>query len=585
MKSHIEHLLHQSLKNLQQTEKLTVIPAFVQVDNTKDKTHGDFATNIAMLMAKAQEKKPRDIAEMLIQALPASPYIAKIEIAGPGFINFFLSEEALTAVIKTILAEKCIYGRNTLGGGKRILVEFLSSNPTGPLHVGHGRHGAFGDVVANLLDAIGFKVHKEYYVNDAGRQMDILAISVWLRYLELEKGALFPFPANAYRGQYVIDIARAVLDVHGTHFATDITALFKGLPKDEDEGGDKEIYIDALIERAKTILGVKYELLFNLSLENTIADIREDLEEFGVRYDHWFSERQLVQTNIVDELLKRLRENNHLYEKDGAVWFRAIDFGDEKDRVLVRANGVRTYFANDVAYHLSKFERGFDLSIDIFGADHHGYVPRIRAAMEALGINPERLQALLVQFVMLYRGKEPVQMSTRKGEFVTLRELRHEVGNDATRFFYVMRKADQHMDFDLNLAKSQSNENPVYYVQYAYARIASVFKAMNERGLSFNEEKACKYLDRLIEKEERMLITHLARYPEIIEEAALRYEPHMLTAYLRELAQHFHTYYNAHAFLIEDETLSLARLALILATKQILLNGFSLLGISAPESM
>lgn len=584
MKQHIENLIQIALQHLQEAGELPASQAFIQVDATKDKQHGDFASNIAMVMAKAAQKKPRDIAERIIQTLPESPYVTKVEIAGPGFINFFLSAQALNDIVARILGEKETYGRNKMGRGKRMLVEFLSSNPTGPLHVGHGRHAAFGSVVCNLLDAVGFKAYREYYVNDAGRQMDILTTSIWLRYLTL-CGESVVFPANAYRGGYVIDIAKALHEVHGTHFQVSAQGLFEGLPADEPEGGDKEIYIDAVIELAKTKLGEKYQIIYDLGLENMVSDMREDLAEFGVTYDNWFSERQFVATGAVERLLEKLKESGHTYMREGALWFRSTDFGDEKDRVLIRSNGQLTYFAPDVAYHLSKFERGFDIAIDIFGADHHGYLPRMKAAMQASGVNPERLILLLVQFVSLYRGGVQVQMSTRGGNFVTLRELREEVGNDVARFFYVMRKSEQPMDFDLDLAKAQSNENPVYYIQYAYARISSVYKQLSERHLTYDEANGLAHLDLLTAEQERQLLNTLARYPDIIVNAALHYEPHLLTNYLRDLAGDFHAYYNSHQFLVEDKALRDARLALVAAARQTLLNGFNLLGITAPESM
>lgn len=584
MKQHIESLVQLAVKQLQEKGELPAIPAFIQIDTTKDKLHGDFASNIAMVLAKPAQKKPRDIAELIIKTLPASPFLQKVEIAGPGFINFFLSPQALAEVIAKILTEKENFGRCKMGRGKRILVEFLSSNPTGPLHVGHGRHAAFGAVVANLLDAVGFKAYREYYVNDAGRQMDILATSVWLRYLAI-CGEEITFPANAYKGQYVIDIARSLCEKEGPLFHVPWHSVFVDLPKDEPDGGDKEVYIDALIVRTKELLGERYQILFEFSLENIIKDIREDLAEFGVQYDNWFSERQFIATDAVTKTIEKLKASGHTYLRDGALWFRSTDFGDEKDRVLVRSNGQYTYFAPDIAYHLNKFDRGFDIAIDIFGSDHHGYLPRMKAAIESSGINPERLIVLLVQFVTLYRGGEQVQMSTRGGNFVTLRELRDEVGNDAARFFYVMRKCEQHMDFDLDLAKSQSNENPVYYVQYAYARICSVFKQLSDRQIRYDEANGLAHLELLSAEQERQLLNTLARYPDIIVNAVLHYEPHQLTHYLRDLATDFHSYYNSHQFLVDDAALRDARLALVSAVKQVLFNGFTLLGISAPESM
>ena len=584
MKQYIESLLQKSLTELQTKGELPAIPAFIQVEPTKDKQHGDFATNIALTLAKVAQKKPRQIAELIIAALPATSHIEKMEIAGPGFINFFLSKEALTGIVKRILQEKENFGRCKIGREKKVLVEFVSSNPTGPLHVGHGRHAAFGAVVANLLDAVGFKIHREYYINDAGRQMDILAVSVWLRYLAL-LGETITFPANAYQGEYVVDIARDLQAKEGPEYQVDAKKLFAGLPKDEPEGGDKEIYIDALIDRAKQLLGERYTTLYQQGLADILADMREDLTQFGVDYDQWFSELELNEKGGVDHLIAKLKEAGHCYEREGALWFASTSLGDEKDRVLVRSNGQRTYFANDVAYHCNKFERSFDIAIDILGSDHHGYIQRMKAAVQALGVNPERLIILLVQFVSLYRGGQPASMSTRGGNFVTLRELREEVGNDAARFFYVMRKNEQPMDFDLDLAKSQSNDNPVYYVQYAHARICSVFKQLEDRRWKYDEANGLAHLDKLKEEQERQILNTLSRYPDMIISAALEYEPHLMTHYLRDLAADFHAYYNSCQFLVEDAALRDARLALISAVKQTLLNGFNLLGISAPESM
>lgn len=584
MKQHIEGLLQAAIKRLQENNELPEVSVVVQVEPTKDRQHGDFASNIAMLLAKAAQKKPREIAEKILQALPASDYVLKAEVAGPGFINIFLSTQALAEVIRNVLEQKEAFGRSKIGRDKRILVEFLSSNPTGPLHVGHGRHAAVGAVICNLLDAVGFKVFREYYVNDAGRQVDILTVSIWLRYLGI-CGEEIQFPANAYQGEYVIDIAQAMKRVHGAHFHVPADQVFTGLPPDEPQGGDKETYIDAVIARARQLLGDKYQAIFDLGVENIVADMRGDLAEFGVHYDNWFSERQFVATDAVRQVLEKLKAGGHVYERENALWFRSTDFGDEKDRVLVRANGQYTYFCPDFAYHLNKFERGFDLAIDIFGADHHGYMPRMKAAMQALGVDPERLIILLVQFVSLFRSGQPVQMSTRVGTFVTLRELRKEVGNDAARFFYVMRKCEQPMDFDLDLAKAQSNENPVYYVQYAHARICSVFRQLAEREMHFDEQQGLQHLHLLEQPQERQLLNTMALYPDMIRNAALQYEPHQLTNYLRDLAGEFHTYYNSHQFLVEDAALRNSRLALVTALRQILLNGFRLLGISAPETM
>jgi arginyl-tRNA synthetase len=488
-------------------------------------------------------------------------------------------------VIPDILARGHDYGRNELGQGRRVQVEFVSANPTGPLHVGHGRGAAYGAVVADLLEAVGFDVHREYYVNDAGRQMDILATSVWLRYLEL-CGEEFTFPVNGYKGDYVWDIAASLHREHGDDYRHPAADVFDGVPPDEPEGGDKETHIDGLIGRARQLLGDnRYRYCFELGLNTILDDIRDDLELFGVTYQEWYSERSLVASGAVNKVIDRLRDSGHLYEKDGAWWFRSTDFGDEKDRVVVRDNGQTTYFASDIAYHMDKLERGFDRVIDIWGADHHGYVPRVRAALEAIGDDPSKLDVLLVQFAVLYRGGEKVQMSTRSGEFVTLRQLRKEVGRDAARFFYVMRKCEQHLDFDLDLAKSESNDNPVYYVQYAHARICSVLRQAGERSIDVGPTPGTTNLELLQAEHEEALLRTLARYPEVVENAALNEEPHQLVHFLRELANDFHTYYNAQQFLVEDPRLRDARIKLILAAREVLRNGLNLLGVSAPEVM
>ncbi|MBK1643107.1 arginine--tRNA ligase [Thiocapsa imhoffii] len=560
-----------------------------QVERTRDATHGDFATNLAMILAKTHRSKPREVAERLVAALPASPLIARVEIAGPGFINFFLAEDAYRQVIPEILRAGPDYGRSDQGQGRRVQVEFVSANPTGPLHVGHGRGAAYGAVVADLLEAVGFDVHREYYVNDAGRQMDILAASIWLRYLEL-CGEEVAFPSNGYRGDYVWDIAATLHREHGEAYRADAAEVFAGLPPDAgpdgQDGGDKEAHIDGLITAAKRLLGDnRYRYVFELGLNTILDDIREDLAQFGVTYQEWYSERTLAESGAVNRAVERLREAGHLYEQSGALWFRSSAFGDAKDRVVVRENGQSTYFASDIAYHLDKLERGFERVIDIWGADHHGYVPRVKAALSAMGEDAGRLDVLLVQFAILYRGGEKAQMSTRSGEFVTLRQLRKEVGRDAARFFYVMRRCEQHLDFDLDLAKSESSDNPVYYVQYAHARVCSVLRQAAERGIAVDPSPGTRHLERLTETHEMALQRTLARYPEVVEAAALKAEPHQLTQYLRELANDLHTYYNAHPFLVEDIDLRDARIKLILAVREVLRNGLGLLGVSAPESM
>ncbi|MEJ2675935.1 MAG: arginine--tRNA ligase, partial [Acidihalobacter sp.] len=455
----------------------------VPLSRAKDASHGDFASSVALQLAKPARRKPRELAELIVARLAADERIAKVEIAGPGFINLHLSAAARCAVIGNVLSAGAQYGRCSVGAGKRVQVEFVSANPTGPLHVGHGRGAAYGAAVADLLSVAGFDVQREYYVNDAGRQMSILAASVWLRYLQ-RCGAELPFPVNGYKGDYVRDYAEVLFEEEGDAWASTSAEVLDGLPADETDGGDKEAYIDALIERARELLGdIRYRYVFELGLTRILDDIREDLREFGVEYEEWYSERTLTERGLVNKAIERLREAGHVYEQKGALWFRSTDFGDEKDRVVQRDNGQTTYFASDIAYLMDKFERGFERVIYVWGADHHGYVPRMKAALQALGDDPSRLDFLLVQFAILYRGGERVQMSTRSGSFVTLRELREEVGNDAARFFYVMRAPSQHLDFDLDLAKSQSSDNPVYYIQYAHARVASVMRQLAERGL------------------------------------------------------------------------------------------------------
>ncbi len=588
MKAHITQLLSQAIQSLINAGELPEQSAGqIHLERTRDTSHGDFACNIAMALAKAARRKPRDLAEAIVKNLPASELVSKVEIAGPGFINFFMGPRAFHSVVEQAVREGERFGHSLVGGGKRVQVEYVSANPTGPLHVGHGRGAAYGAVVSDLLQACGFQVHREYYVNDAGRQMDILATSVWLRYLEL-CGEKFKFPSNGYKGDYVFDIAATLHRNHGDDFRHSAAEVMKDVPPDAapDGSGDKEEHIDALIERAKQLLSaVDYRTVFDAGLDSILEDIRLDLEAFGVTYDRWFSERSLTDDGEVDKAIAVLKQSGKLYEKEGAWWFRSTDYGDEKDRVVVRDNGLKTYFASDIAYHLNKYERGFDQIVNIWGADHHGYIPRVKASIEAMGRDPQRLTVLLVQFAILYRGGEKVQMSTRSGEFVTLRELRDEVGSDAARFFYVMRKSEQHLDFDLDLAKSQSNDNPMYYIQYAHARVCSVLRQLTEKGMRYDQSMGLASLSLLTESHEQALLVNLSRFGETIEAAALGYEPHVLVHYLRDLANDFHTYYNAHQFLVGDEALRNARLALIQAARQALANGLRLLGVSAPESM
>ncbi len=594
MKIHITGLINHAIKELQAQgvldDGLSVSP---QVEQARDNKFGDFASNIALMLAKPAKRKPRELAELLVKNLPASGCVAKVNIAGPGFINFFLTPQAQYEIIKQVFAERDDYGRSTRYAGQRIHVEFVSANPTGPLHVGHGRSAAYGAALADVLAAVGYQVHREYYLNDAGRQMNILAVSVWLRYLEL-CGEDISFPCNGYKGDYVIAIAQQLQEQCGAQLRHPSAAVFSDLPADAcvDEktgeviSGDKEANIDALIERAKTLLGATdYQRVFAFGLDTIRHGIQNDLAAFGVQYQQWYSERGLAERNAITDGIERLRAAGYTYERGGALWFQATSLGDEKDRVLVRENGQSTYFASDVAYHLETFSRGYDRVIDVLGSDHHGYVPRIKAFLQAAGIDVKRFASPLVQFAILYRGKERVQMSTRSGEFVTLRELCDEVGKDAARFFYVMRKHEQHMDFDLELAKSQSNDNPVYYIQYAHARVSSVMRQLQDKQIEWDAEQGMHNLNALQEEQEKSLLKCMARYPEIVHNAARDYEPHIIAHYLRELAHEFHSYYNAHQFIVTDASLRNARICLIQAVQQVLKNGLTLLGVSAPTRM
>lgn len=593
MKSQLQALLDNALQQLQQQQ---VIPTdWVNkstLERTRDNSHGDWASNLAMVAAKAAGLKPRDLAQKIVDALPNNAVISKIDIAGPGFINFYLQAQAEFAVLNTILEQKEQFGCSQYGQQQKVQVEFVSANPTSSLHVGHGRGAAYGMTVANLLEAIGYQVEREYYVNDAGRQMAILATSTFLRYLQLN-GAEFKFPSNGYKGDYIFDIAKTVISAHGTKWQQDINAIFADVPADEvknDAGevisGDKEAHIDGLIDNSRRLLGAEgYNVFFRAALDSILDDIKDDLAGFGVTYDQWFSEKTLADDGSIDKVVKRLQDNGFIYEKGGALWFKSTDFGDEKDRVVVRDNGQATYFASDIAYHLNKYERGLDKIVNIWGADHHGYITRVKAAITALGLDANKLDVLLVQFVTLWRSGEQVQMSSRSGQFITLRELREEVGNDAARFYYITRKSEQHIDFDLDLAKSQSKDNPVYYIQYAHARICRVFEKLQEKGFSFTIAEGQKALAALNADVERELVKKLAAYPEVLQQAALAYEPHQLSNYLKDLASQFHGWYNEHIVLHEDVQTRHARLLLSTAIKQVLANGLNLLGVQAPESM
>ena len=551
--------------------------ATITLERPKQAQHGDFSCNVAMQLAKALRAKPRDIAQQLLANLPTSPLLDKAEIAGAGFINLFLKRGHKQSVINQLLTSGVRYGTSAAAVRQKVQIEFVSANPTGPLHVGHGRGAAYGACVANVLAAAGHEVEREFYINDAGRQMDILAASVWLRYLEA-RGVAVSFPADGYRGDYVRDIARSLDAQHSAKFQRDFTTY---APKD---GEDADAALDALIAGAKSTLGESWHALHQFALAAMLADQRDDLGGFGVHYDRWYSEQALHDSGEVARAMAQLQSNGHLYDKDGALWFRSTTYGDEKDRVVRRENGQFTYFASDIAYHLNKIERGYDQLIDVWGADHHGYIARVKGAMQALGANPEKLTVTLVQFAVLYRGKEKVAMGKRSGDFVTLRELREEVGNDATRFFYVLRKSDQHLDFDLELAKSRTNENPVYYIQYAHARVCSVYAQFTQGG-GDTATLANADPSPLVSDAELELLQKLAEYPEIVANAARELSPHLIAFYLKDVAGLFHSYYNNVRFLSDNTAERDARLALAGATRQILANGLALLGVSAPEKM
>ena len=490
-------------------------------------------------------------------------------------------------MVRRVLALGTHYGGSQLGQGKKIQVEFVSANPTGPLHVGHGRGAAIGASLANVLAAAGYQVTREYYVNDAGRQMDILALSTWLRYLALN-GINIPFPSNAYQGAYVQGMAQQIVALHADRYIHEPWAVLDDIPgapapADDTEAAKqaREAHLDGLIANAKKLLGGDYQYIHKFVLTEQLADCRNDLTEFGVTFDSWFSEKSLFDSGMVERAVELLQAHGHVYQQDGALWFRSSHFGDEKDRVVRRENGQHTYFASDIAYHLNKFERGFDQVIDIWGSDHHGYIQRVKGALQALQLDSDKLVVALVQFAVLYRDGKKVSMSTRSGDFVTLRELRQEVGNDAARFFYVLRKSDQHLDFDLDLAKSQSNENPVYYIQYAHARICSVLEQWGGAA----SQLADVDVSVLTSAHELSLLQSLGNYPETVENAARDFSPHLIAYYLKDLAAALHSYYNAEHFLVPDEGVKLARLALISATQQVLKNGLQLLGVSCPEKM
>lgn len=586
MKEIVESLVAQGLQALAAQGVLT-LPDSVRytVERTRDPSHGDFASNVAMVLGKGAGMAPRAFAEKLIAALPPSAQLAKVDIAGPGFINFTLVAGHQFAIVKTIHEKKAAFARPNIGNGAKVLIEFVSANPTGPMHVGHGRGAAYGSALANVMAATGYQVEREYYINDAGRQADVLAVSLWLRYLEL-LGEKVAIPSRAYPSNYVIDNARLLLDKYGDKFKRPYADVIRDIPADSNEDGDaakivKEKHLDALIERTKQLLGADYRTVQDCGLNEQLGAIKGTLEKLNVKFDRWYSERTLVDTGAVESTLKRLREKDAVYEKDGAIWLKTEAYGDEKDRVLIKKDGALTYFTPDIAYHLDKLDRGYDLLIDVWGADHHGYIARMRAAIEQLSGKGKQFHVALIQFVTLSSGR----MGKRSGNFVTLNDLIDEAGADATRFFYLTRSPEQHLEFDIELARSQSKDNPVYYIQYAHARICSVFRNAVEKGLSYDAALGLSEIGKLDHPKAGDVAVRLSQYPEMLAAAARNEAPHMLTHYLNDLATDFHSWYNDDKVLVDDAVARNTRMVLCEATRIVLADGLAMLGVSAPEQM
>ncbi len=562
MKEQLRELVLQAIQALQDAATLPAelsLPVFV-IERARSREHGDFACNVAMLLARPARAKPRDLAEKLVAALPTNALVAKVEIAGPGFINFHLAATAYHAEVRCILDRGDSYGRNDSGAGKTVGVEFVSANPTGPLHVGHGRAAAIGDCLSRLLDATGWNVKREFYYNDAGVQIANLAISVQARARGITPDDS-SWPDNGYRGDYIADVARAYLDRESV-VADGETVMGAG---DVDD-----------------LEAVRHFAVASLRREQDL-----DLQAFGVRFDTYFLESSLYSDGKVEETVRELVAHGHTYEEGGALWLRSTDYGDDKDRVMRKSDGTYTYFVPDVAYHMSKWQRGYQRAITELGSDHHGSLARVRAGLQALdcGIPQGWPEYVLHQMVTVMRGGEEVKISKRAGSYVTLRDLIDEAGRDATRYFLIARKSDSQLVFDIDLARSQSNDNPVYYIQYAHARVCSVLRQAPEKGFSIDLADGLANLARLDNEHEQILLTELSKYPEQVEAAAANLEPHLVATWLRELANAFHTYYNSHQFLVEDAPLRHARLALVVATQQVLKNGLNLLGLDAPEKM
>ena len=577
----IQSNLVRILEDLYGDSHLNIDELKINLQENNDKKHGDLASNIALILAKPLKKNPQEIANSIKDSFITDEEITKIEVAGPGFINFFLSTKTHSEVLNEISAKKELFGKSETKN-QNVLIEYVSSNPTGPLHVGHGRGAAFGSVLGALLKEAGFKVDEEYYVNDFGRQMNILAASLWLRYAQLFNKSITMIE-NGYQGEYLISIAEKLKEDHSDKFYRNYDSIVELL---KTEIQDDEIFTDSVVVAIQSALENDFNFLRDFALQAILELIKRDLLDFGVEHNFWFSESSLYdikenKINQVDLAIEDLKSRGFVYEKENALWFKSSEFGDDKDRVLKRGNGEYTYFASDVAYHSKKYDRGYDRVINIWGSDHHGYTPRVQAAMEATNRDPEKLEIVYIQFANLLRAGKKVTMSTRSGEFITLRELMDEVTTEAARFFYINRKADQHLDFDLDLAKDQSKDNPLYYIQYAHARICSVLKKSNAQIMDL-ERADLTLLD--TEKEIEIQKT-LNQYPTLIERAAKSSEPHLLCYYLKDLSGLFHSYYNSEKFIIEDKKLMASRLFLLKGVKQVLVNGLSILGIKAPEEM
>jgi arginyl-tRNA synthetase len=589
MKEELKKSLNQALKSLEKEHNVILSKTKIEIKENKEKEFGDFSSNLALVLSKELSKPPKDIAEMLLKELGEKDFIDRMEIAGPGFINFFLSHASRTEILRIINKEKNKFGFSTKKKAEKdsVLIEYVSSNPTGPLHVGHGRGAAFGSVLASILKATGHQVDEEYYVNDQGRQTEILSLSVWLRYLE-NFNQVSLFPNNCYQGAYIESLAKELEKDKDKKFCVDkelekeISQLLS-LDLTEEE-------LDNLIAKSKELLKKGFKEITTFALENILQNIERDLKAFGVEHNKWFKESSMFSTSrtnrsLIGEALDSLKSKKKLYEKDGALWFQSTDFGDEKDRVVKRENGATTYFASDIAYHANKFNRGYSKIINVWGADHHGYLPRVKAAMSALGEDTDKFEVIFIQFANLIRGGKKLSMSTRAGEFISLNELIEEVTSEAARFFFINRKGNQHLDFDLDLAKEESKDNPLYYIQYAHARICSVFDKLKENKKSYKESVALEALDQLNSDQEVEIQQLLSQFPDVINRSAENYEPHLICYYLRNLAGTFHSYYNNERILVEEENTLQAKLFLISAVKQVLFNGLKILSISAPESM